>query len=236
MKKTLTLITFSIALACSATAQTTRYELDLKEFSELKVTDGIAVDYICNPDSAGKAVFFAEPQTASQIIFKPDKQKLEIQLVPREERMNRTVPKVTVYSTFLVSVENSGDSLVRVLSVAPTAKFKARVIGNGRMSVRGIKANQVEGALDTGNGTLAISGTADNAKLSCTGTGHIQADALVAKEVNARVLGTGSIGCTPTVSLSTSGAGSGKVYYNGNPVIKKRGVGIKVEAMNPSNP
>lgn len=233
MKKGLTIIALTL-FANAASAQISRYELDVKEFSELKVTDGIAVDYICNPDSAGKAVFLAEPQTASQILFKPEKQKLEIQLVPKEERVSQNIPKVTVYSTFLTFVENSGDSLVRVLTVAPTAKFKARVIGNGRMSVRNIKANHVEGALDTGNGTLVIAGTATNAKLSCTGTGHIQADLLTANEISCRILGTGTIGCAPTQILSISGAGSGTVYYTGKPQIKKRAVGIKVESLDPN--
>ncbi len=70
-------ITLSLLAALTATqgaAQApTRYELDVKDFSELKVTDGINVDYVCNPDSAGKAVFFATPDIASQILFVPNK-------------------------------------------------------------------------------------------------------------------------------------------------------------------
>jgi hypothetical protein len=209
----------------------TRYELDVKEFNELKVTDGINVDYVCNPDSAGKAVFFASPQMASQIIFKPSKDKLEIQLVPKEERVNREVPKVTVYSTYLTYVENSGDSLVRIMNVAPGPKFKAKVIGNGRISVRSVKANTVEGALETGKGSLTIFGTCTDAKLSSTGTGNIQADGLEAKDVSCRILGTGSIGCWATSTLSVTGMGSGTVYYKGEPTVKKRALAVKVEAL-----
>lgn len=209
----------------------TKYELDVKDFTELRVTDGINVDYVCNPDSAGKAVFYSTPEMASQIIFRPGTNKLDIQLVPKEERVNREVPKVTVYSNYLSFVENSGDSLVRVMSVAPGPKFKARVIGNGRISVRNVKANTVEGALDTGKGIITLYGSCTDAKLSCTGTGHIQADGLVAEEVNCRLAGTGSIGCNPAKNLNIMGIGSGTVFYKGNPQIKKRALGVKVEAI-----
>ncbi|MCI9606849.1 MAG: DUF2807 domain-containing protein [Muribaculaceae bacterium] len=232
MKKLLATLCACTIMPLMASAQgETRYELDVKEFNELKVTDGINVDYVCNPDSAGKAVFFASPQMASQIIFKPSKDKLEIQLVPKEERVNREVPKVTVYSTYLTYVENSGDSLVRIMNVAPGPKFKAKVIGNGRISVRSVKANTVEGALETGKGSLTIFGTCTDAKLSSTGTGNIQADGLEAKDVSCRILGTGSIGCWATSTLSVTGMGSGTVYYKGEPTVKKRALAVKVEAL-----
>ncbi|MDE5836844.1 MAG: DUF2807 domain-containing protein [Paramuribaculum sp.] len=225
-------ITLAItALGCSASysQSVTKYELDVKDFIELKVTDGINVNYICNPDSAGKAVFYASPEMASQIMFKPGSSKLEILLAPKEERINRELPTVTVYSKYLNFVENSGDSIVRVLSVASGPKFKARVIGNGRISVRNVEANTVEGALDTGKGYITIFGTCTEAKLNCTGTGHIQADGLIAQNVNCRLAGTGTIGCNAVQTLNIMGIGSGTVFYKGNPQIKKRAVGVKVE-------
>lgn len=230
MKKLLIAIALTIlAHSVSHSQNVTKYELDVKDFVELKVTDGINVDYICNPDSAGKAVFYASPEMASQIMFKPGTTKLEILLVPKEERVNRELPTVTVYSKYLNFVENSGDSLVRILSVSPGPKFKARVIGNGRISVRNVEANTVEGALDTGKGYITIFGTCTEAKLNCTGTGHIQADGLVAKIVNCRLAGTGTIGCNAAESLNIMGIGSGTVFYKGSPQIKKRAVGVKVE-------
>ena len=227
MNKTILTIALLAATATASAQQTTRYEVDVTDFNELKVTDGINVDYVCSPDSAGKAVFHATPEMASQIIFQPDKSKLNIQLVPKAERVNRELPTVTVYSSYLTHVENDGDSLVRVLSIAPGPKVKARIIGNGRLSVRGLKANTVEGNIDTGNGTLVLYGTCNDAKLTCTGTGNIQADALEAQEVNVILTGTGTVGCNAAKKQYVKGLGSGKVYYGGNPEIKKRGVGIK---------
>lgn len=232
MKKLFISLSLLASVAAVSAQNYTRYELDVNEFSELKVIDGINVDYVCNPDSAGKAVFHATPDMASQIIFKPDKNKLEIQLVPVEERINREVPKVTVYSTYLTYAENDGDSLLRVLTVAPGPKFTAKVIGNGRLSVRNIKASLVEGKLETGKGVIALYGTCNDARLSCTGTGQIQADGLTAKDVSCMILGTGTIGCNPSSTLTVKGGGSGTVYYVGKPEIKKKfSPGVKVKSI-----
>ena len=205
----------------------TKYELDLKDFIELKVTDGINVDYICNPDSAGKVIFETIPELAGQIMFVPGNEKLEIQLAPDENEKYKDLPTITVYGTFLTKVENSGDSTVRILSVAPGAKFKARLIGNGRIAVRNIEAMSVDASIDTGNGSITIYGKTDGATLKSTGKGNIQADGLIANIVKCSLWGTGSIGCTALESLSILGAGSGKVYYKGSPKIRNRSLGVK---------
>lgn len=232
-------ITLSLLAALTATqgaAQApTRYELDVKDFSELKVTDGINVDYVCSPDSAGKAVFFATPDVASQILFVPNKQKLEIQLSDDEKTTRGNLPRVRVYSNILTFVENSGDSMLRVLNVNPCPKFRARVIGNGRIVVRDIKATQVDASLDTGKGSLVIRGTAETANLSCTGTGSITADDLVAETVKCKSFGTGTIGCAPTKNLSVMGM-SGTIYYRGAPAIKNRSLGVKVLPLDAAQP
>lgn len=233
MIKRIALISLAVASALAVLAAgPTRYELDVKDFIELKVTDGVNVDYKCNADSAGKAVFYADPAVAADILFVPGKEKLEIQLTPQQQPGTRKIPTVTVYSSFLTFVENSGDSTVRVLSVAPGPKFRGRVIGNGRLVVRNVKAKQVEASLDTGKGQVVIYGESDHAKLTLTGTGSIQADELKAATVKCSVWGTGSIGCAPTTELSVMGAGSGTVYYRGNPdKIRNRSLGVKTSQL-----
>ena len=57
------LLTVAIAVAgavTTANAQNGLYKLDVGDFSELKVTDGINVVYNCSTDSAGWAYFECE--------------------------------------------------------------------------------------------------------------------------------------------------------------------------------
>lgn len=219
------------AAAFTASAQTAgHYALQVRDFTELKVTDGINVDYVCSPDSAGYAVFDAASDVASRILFEPKGSKLTIE-VSNEEGLPLKLPTVRVYSRYLASIENDGDSLVRAINVAPCPKFKAKLVGNGRLSVRGIDASDVSANITTGNGTITLTGRCEEAVYTIVSTGTIIADDLVAKEAKCRVWGTGTIGCNATAKLSVSGLGSGKVLYTGKPEIKKKAGGVSVNPL-----
>lgn len=205
-----------------------RYELDVNDFSELKVIEGINVDYVCNPDSAGKAVFYTSSDLASVLMFSNNKNKLEMQIAT--DGINyEGLPTVTVYSNFLTKVENSGDSTVRILSVAPGPRFKANLIGNGRIVVRTVNATQVDASINSGNGTVVVNGKCVTAKLSNVGTGAVEADGLMATDVKCILLGTGSVGCSVKQNLTVIGTGSGTVYHKGTPEkVTNRSLGIKI--------
>ncbi|WP_301747048.1 hypothetical protein, partial [uncultured Duncaniella sp.] len=111
-------------------ADLVKYELNVGEFHELKVVDGINVVYSCHPDSAGLAVFTCPSSQASAFIFNNKKGKLSMQ-ISTEHVGVANLPVITVYSTYLTKVENSGDSLVKVINVAQGPKFSAKLIGNG---------------------------------------------------------------------------------------------------------
>lgn len=229
MKKLFTLLFFS-AIIClkGAAEESTLHELNIQDFTELKVIEGINVNYVCNPDSAGKAIFTSSNKYASMLIFNNKNSKLEIQLTTNGSS-HQDLPTVTVFSRFLSKVENSGDSTIIVYKTAPCSNFKARVIGNGKIIIRDIDVANFDGSIDTGNGQLIVSGACQNAKLSNTGTGTIQADELKSDNTNCRMLGTGTIGCNTNKTLNVSGASSGKVYYKGTPQkIKNRSIGIKI--------
>lgn len=211
---------------------TQRYELKVNDFKELRVDNDIAVDYYCNPDSAGYAVFTATDAQAGWVLFDNNgRGKLSVQTdtdYPTGEKM----PRIRVYSSSLEKVVNSGDSLVKVYNLPAADKFKAVLIGNGRLSVPGVEASTVEASIHSGNGQLTIEGRCTEAKLHLVGTGTILADRLEAVKVKATVVGTGYIGCSPSEAITVMGAGSGSVLYRqAPPTIKSRGVGIKHSVM-----
>ena len=211
---------------------TQRYELKVNDFKELRVDNDIAVDYYCNPDSAGYAVFTATDAQSGWVLFDNNgRGKLSVQTdtdYPAGEKM----PRIRVYSSSLEKVVNSGDSLVKVYNLPAADKFKAVLIGNGRLSVPGVEASTVEASIPSGNGQLPIEGRCTDAKLHLVGTGTILADRLEAVKIKATVVGTGHIGCSPSEAITVMGAGSGSVLYKqAPPTIKSRGVGIKHSVM-----
>lgn len=228
-------ITAFLAIACltiasMAQSEPKRYEINVGDFSELKVLEGLNVDYKCSEDSNGFVAFNAAPDIASVIMLNNNKSCLELQ-ISTDGIDYDNLPRITVYSRFLNKVENDGDSLVRVLSVAPTASFRATLIGNGGLALHGISTNNFVGAIKTGNGVIAVDGKTTKAHLSVVGTGSIQADDLSADDIKCSLSGTGIIECNPASKLTvvaTFGVSSGKVYYRGKPEIKDRAPGVKI--------
>lgn len=212
----------------ASAAEEKTYEINVGEFTELKVVNGIRVDYRVSEDSCGYAVFNASSEMASVIMASTNKNCLTLQL-SAEGISQKNIPHVTVYSRFLQKVENEGDSLIKVINPAGVPVFRSKVIGNGQIAVHGINANSVEASLTTGNGTLLLTGSTTQAKFNLVGTGSIQCADLKATDVKCKLMGTGYIECWPTSKLSVFGASSGKVYYRGdNPEIKNNSIGVKV--------
>ncbi len=208
-------------MALAATAEDAHdYDLKVNDFSEIKIIDDINVVYRCLPDSAGHATFRALPDQVASFIFQPNGSSLELRLAPEALSKADGLPTVTIYSTYLTRAENDGLGRLLIDNVAPGPKLQLVVVGNGRITAKGIDHSAVDASIRTGKGEIILSGRADQAKLSSLGTGNIQADALEARQAKCRITGTGSIGVNAKEALSVSGIGTGTVYYLGQPEIK----------------
>ena len=201
------------------------YTLNTGQFDKIQVNNDVNVVYRCLPDSTGFAQFTGDKKFADAFLLSVKSNgTLRVEVSPESQRA-ADLPVLYVYSDFVLSAENSSNYTLTVESIAPCAEFKATQIGNGSVEVYNIKANKVVASLNTGNGTVNVAGECEIAELKMLGTGLISADRLMAKNVNCRILGTGSIGCWPLENLSVKGLGSTKIYYKGNPKIKKTGGG-----------
>lgn len=201
------------------------YRVSVGQFDKIKVDDNVNVVYRCLPDSSGFIQYRGAKEFADAFIItpKPDG-TLRIQ-VSTEDVGHPNLPTLYVYSDFLTEVENSSAFSVLVENPAPCAEFKATQVGNGAIAVENIKTNKLSATLNTGNGTVNVSGEAVNAVYKMVGTGIISADRLEAENVQCKILGSGSIGCWAVSRLSVKGIGSTKIYYKGDPKIKKSGGG-----------
>lgn len=212
------------------------YVLDIGNFDEIKIKNGINVNYINSTDSIGTAEFASDSETADAIVFENKKGKLTVSLIPRTFGREHKIPTVTVRSNSLLSVINEGDSLVRVINPAPVPKFSARLTGNGVLSIRNINTVDLDISIKFGNGVLSIDGQSKNVLIKNTGTGSIQCGLLKADNVKCNLIGTGNIDCTVNEGLVITGMGSGTVYYSGElKEIRNRGVGIKTVAVDTRN-
>ena len=207
-----------VVMTLTAGAQVSRHQVQVGNFSRLALLDDINVNYRCNADSAGIAVFTCTQEVADHFMFNlSDKGRLSIQVDDEYERQGH-LPTITVYSASLDEVENSGDSTLRVSGLPPMKAFKVRLTDNGKIITRGVSASQLELQILSGKGKIIADGSCDDLSLRLIGTGEIQADQVNAVNVSCRIMGTGRIGCNVNGGLlKVSGSGTGKVYYKGTP-------------------
>lgn len=227
MRKISLIAIFIAAVAAALASEPAEYKLQVQDFGELVVVDGVPVDYSSKPDSAGWAVFSCVPEIAAEIIFSNENSRLTIRTSAEEDPIIG-VPRVKVYSSALHKVENSGDSLLRVFMSVPTPQFKARQIDNGTIEVHSLDTKELDAAVTAGKGSLLIDGKATNAKINNVSSGLVQTSGLAATNMSCYIFGSGNIECSPTEALRVYGAGHGSVIYHGNPKVTKRGIGIKV--------
>lgn len=219
------LIILSMLLPCVAGwAQKQEYNLNVGQFDKIQITDNVNVEYICLPDSSGWVAFECEKALSDAFIFTNTKGKLKIQVVSEDVDISG-LPTIRVYSDFVTSVENSSDSTLTVSCNGAVPSFTARLIGNGQIVVRNLKANDLTAAVTTGNGTINITGKSRDANYKMVGAGIINAIAVDSENVKCNILGTGIIYCQADKKLDVKGIGSTKIYYKGNPEIKKVGGG-----------
>lgn len=224
----LLLILPAFASLASETGKKEQYKLNVQDFNELSIVDGVPVEYFCSNDSAGWAVFICAPEMASHIMFSNENKRLSIR-TDSDEKAIAGIPKIRVFSSSLKKVVNSGDSLtvVNLENGIHVKNFKARQIGNGRIAVNGVDCDEIDAGITAGNGHMNLSGKARKAKLGNTGNGHVYARDLETANTNCNVFGTGNIECNSTESLRVFGAGNGKVIYVGDPKITLRSIGVK---------
>lgn len=216
-------------------AQTRQHHVvEIGDFTQLVVNHAVNVDYRSVPDSAGLAVFETNATLVNYIQFKNNgKGRVTIEIETDENnKLPQGLPTIKIYSRFLTNIENVGDSTVRAFSVNAGPKFKAVLVGNGRLSLKDINTDDLTAKIVTGRGQLAIEGVTNKATLTVTGVGAIQADDLEANEVSATVNGPCTIGCHPKDKLTVKGTGPGTVYYVGQPaVIKNHSLAGKVKPL-----
>lgn len=218
----LALVLCSVSAVNAASVQTYRNNLGL--FNSVKVLDNIRVVVKCNPDSTGYAVFSTTKQLASAPMFSISKGTLKVQ-VSTEYVNNPNLPTIYLYTDYVNYVANSSPNTVTVINPGAVPTFKAVLMGNGSIIADNIKATEVSASIISGNGTISLSGNAEKCSYTMMGTGVIQADCLSTDIASCKIVGSGSIGCNVAQKLDVRGIGSTKIYYKGNPKIKKVGGG-----------
>ena len=126
---------------------------------------------------------------------------------------NTKIDIIVTTPTFnYLRVAGSGDMITDAFTVNNVAM---KVDGSGSINAN-VMGEEVEATI-SGSGNIQLEGEAENFKPIISGSGDIKAYNLLSKDVQARISGSGKIQTRLSGRLIATIAGSGDVYYRGNP-------------------
>lgn len=181
-------------------------EYKLKPFEEVHMRCVGAVELIQDEKKNGTVELTAPENYIELYKFENNGNELEINFAKQHINIHTRNVKIKVYTDNLLALKNSGASSIRMDS---------------------LDTDRIE-IINSGVGSIAISGLADNVTLQNSGVGSINAENLKALNVKANVSGVGSITCYASEKIEGKVSGVGSLKYAGNPKHKdnkRTGVG-----------
>ena len=181
-------------------------EYKLKPFEKVHMRCVGAVELIQDEKKSGTVELTAPENYIELYKFENNGNELEIDFAKQHINIHTRNVKIKVYTNDLLALKNSGASSIRMDS---------------------LDTDRIE-IINSGVGSIAISGLADNVTLQNSGVGSINAENLKALNVKANVSGVGSITCYASEKIEGKVSGVGSLKYAGNPKHKdnkRTGVG-----------
>lgn len=160
----------------------------------------------------------ASQELLDQIVTAKDGQDLVIKFKNNKWHWNGNEHiRITIHLPKLNSIELNGSGNVIAQTDFSTDKLRLEVNGSGDLKLMKISATDLDAEINGSGSILDISGTVNDMDLEVNGSGDIKAEKLGGKKVNASIAGSGDINIGETEALNAEIAGSGNVYYKGNP-------------------
>ncbi|HUM48215.1 MAG TPA: head GIN domain-containing protein [Chitinophagales bacterium] len=121
-----------------------------------------------------------------------------------------------------LEINGSGD--IAALTDITTKNLGLVVNGSGDITMKKIIATTITAEINGSGSILNIAGNADNVTFAVNGSGDINADNLQSKKVSASATGSGDIAAGAAETLDINIAGSGDIFYKGNPASVNKNI------------
>lgn len=186
-------------------------------YDKVSITGAFKVKIV--PGTPGKIQVTADENLLEYIETYTKGSRLVIRVNPDFSISHYTKLDVVVPADYLSQISLTGSGEVFNTKVFDWKNIKLYLTGSGKIDVKtGI--DHVYASL-VGSGDILLSGEAETAEYSLTGSGLISAKELKAQEVKATLTGSGDIRLRAVEKLNARVMGSGDIYYYGEPDILK---------------
>lgn len=190
-------------------------EYKLEAFTEVTSRVVANVRIVQSDDKNGGVVLSAPDNYIELFDFDSANGRLDISFTKENTNIDPKNVNITVYTTDLTNVRNTGAASVRLDSL-DTDILTVENSGVGSFRLHKVLADQVF-VRCTGVGDISIDGETQEAELNCSGVGSINAEDLKSINTKAQVSGVGGITCHASDTIDGKVTGVGSLKYAGHP-------------------
>jgi hypothetical protein len=201
----------------SGTGSTVTQNYSLSNFD--KVSSAIDADINYTYDQNYSVSVNAQQNVLDEIIVKKSGSMLVVKLEAGTNLIDYDQITVNVRGPQFAGADLSGKGNINVRGSFVSAAVNIDISGYGKIDIEKIQATNFSINI-SGNGELVLdNGTTNKLNTSLGGTGKIYLSNLKATNVYTKTGGSGDTEVWATDKLDVDIAGSGDVYYKGNPII-----------------
>ncbi len=183
------------------------------EYDEIMAGGSFDVKLIAGTE--GKITIHIDENLLEYLITEVDGDRLKLKWEKGSNISTRNKILITVPFKEISEVLLTGSGDVFSEANIKATDFKAILSGSGNMKLD-ITASYLSSKI-SGSGSISLSGTSDKLEYVISGSGNIKGYELVTREADVRISGSGGIKTNVTENLKARIAGSGNIYYKGNP-------------------
>jgi len=193
--------------------------------TDRSVTDfdkiGIAgsFDVILNKGNEGEISIQADENLMEYIITEVKDGRLNIKPKKKHQLKSTKTIQITVGFNDLEEVSLAGSGDVTTSDAINASDLKLSLAGSGDMNLK-VSAKHLTSKI-AGSGNISLNGSTDEFSCSIAGSGNLNGYELKATVAKAKIAGSGNIKVNAVSEIHANIAGSGNVYYTGNPDVEK---------------
>lgn len=193
-------------------------QLNFGSFKKLEVSGDFDVKLI--PSNQHRVVVTADENILPLIKIDEDGQTLRIRYKNNTSIRTKGDVKVVVYMETLKDIELAGSGkVVTAGRFMNDDRMDFTIAGSGNLDLE-VQSPEMEVSIG-GSGTAALSGKTRNLEVSIGGSGDYKGEQMMSENTTVSIGGSGTAKVHASIKLEANIAGSGDVYYTGNPQVSK---------------
>ncbi len=196
-------------------------EKSLSSFDELEISGAFKVKLV--PSDNYRAVIEADENLHEYIQVNQDGDRVRIRMKNNVNFKTSRSIKVTVFGSNIRRVELAGSCQLQSGGLLENDdRMELTIAGSGDAELE-VKTPEMKVNIG-GSGKVMMKGKTRDLKLSIAGSGDFEGESLLSENTDINIAGSGGAKVFSSLSLKVSIAGSGDVYYAGDPADVKKSI------------